>query len=133
MSTELLKSVPPSVFGYEKGAFSGAVARKIGLLQLADGGTLFLDEVGTISPMMQVKLLRFLQDRTLLGHFPVFIDFKNFKNWEVSLIPSNTLIPFRLYDIRIRIYLFAHNSPDSRQCITYCSFRCFFGKMKASF
>ncbi|MCL7488991.1 MAG: sigma-54 dependent transcriptional regulator [Desulfobulbaceae bacterium] len=60
---QLLES---ELFGYEKGAFSGAVAQKIGLLQLADRGTLFLDEVGTISPMMQVKLLRFMQDRSFM-------------------------------------------------------------------
>lgn len=54
------------LFGYEKGAFSGAVAAKVGLLQMADHGTLFLDEVGTVSPMMQVKLLRFLQDRSFM-------------------------------------------------------------------
>ncbi len=54
------------LFGYEKGAFSGAINRKTGLLELADGGTLFLDEVGSISPMMQVKLLRFLQDKSFM-------------------------------------------------------------------
>lgn len=49
-------------FGYEKGAFTGAVARKKGRFELADGGTIFLDEVGELSPMTQVKLLRVLQE-----------------------------------------------------------------------
>ncbi|HQI49062.1 MAG TPA: sigma 54-interacting transcriptional regulator, partial [bacterium] len=49
-------------FGYEKGAFTGAVARKKGRFELADGGTIFLDEVGDLSPMTQVKLLRVLQE-----------------------------------------------------------------------
>lgn len=49
------------LFGYERGAFTGAVARKEGRFELAHGGTLFLDEVGEISPAMQVKLLRVLQ------------------------------------------------------------------------
>lgn len=58
---ELLES---ELFGYERGAFTGAVARKIGLCEAAAGGALFLDEVSSISPMMQVKILRFLQERS---------------------------------------------------------------------
>jgi two-component system response regulator HydG len=50
------------LFGYERGAFTGAVARKEGRFKLADQGTLFLDEIGELSPSMQVKLLRVLQE-----------------------------------------------------------------------
>lgn len=50
-------------FGHEKGSFTGADSRKIGKFQYADGGTLFLDEIGDISPGMQVKLLRVLQEK----------------------------------------------------------------------
>ena len=49
------------LFGHERGAFTGAVARKEGRFELADGGTLFMDEIGEISPAMQAKLLRVLQ------------------------------------------------------------------------
>jgi len=52
------------LFGYERGAFTGAVARKEGRFEIADGGTMFLDEVGEIPPAIQVKLLRVLQDGT---------------------------------------------------------------------
>jgi PAS domain S-box-containing protein len=51
------------LFGYEKGAFSGAATRKIGRLELADKGTIFLDEIGEISLALQPKLLRVLQDQ----------------------------------------------------------------------
>src|SRR5438270_7024063 len=50
------------LFGYERGAFTGAVQRKEGRIERAQGGTLFLDEVGELSPAVQVKLLRFLQE-----------------------------------------------------------------------
>jgi DNA-binding NtrC family response regulator len=59
LAESLLES---ELFGHERGSFTGAMARKDGRFSLADGGTLFLDEIGEVSPAIQVKLLRFLQE-----------------------------------------------------------------------
>ncbi|MFN3751656.1 MAG: sigma-54-dependent transcriptional regulator [Thiobacillus sp.] len=75
-------ALPPSLleselFGFEKGAFSGANARKHGLLELAHGGTLFLDEINSTSFDAQTRLLQFIQDRQLMrlgGVKPISVD-----------------------------------------------------------
>jgi len=76
LSRELLES---ELFGHEKGAFTGAHQLKKGKIELAHGGTVFLDEVGDISPEIQTKLLRFLQEREFErvgGTRPVHVDVK---------------------------------------------------------
>ncbi len=55
--------VESELFGYERGAFTGAFDRKIGRFEMAEGGTLFLDEIGDLTPATQVKLLRVIQER----------------------------------------------------------------------
>jgi two-component system response regulator AtoC len=73
---ELISS---ELFGYERGAFTGASATKIGLLESANGGTVFLDEIGEMPLTMQVKLLHVIQDRKILrvgGVKPIALDIR---------------------------------------------------------
>ena len=67
------------LFGYEKGAFTGATAQKKGRFELADGGVIFLDEIGDLAPALQVKLLRVLQEREVErigGSRPIKVDIR---------------------------------------------------------
>lgn len=57
--------IESELFGYEKGSFTGANSQKIGLIETAAGGTLFLDEIGDLPPPVQVKMLRFLQEKRI--------------------------------------------------------------------
>ena len=69
--------VASELFGYEKGAFTGATERRLGRFELADGGTIFLDEVGDLPPETQIALLRVLQERTFErvgGGQPISVD-----------------------------------------------------------
>jgi DNA-binding NtrC family response regulator len=74
ISAELVES---ELFGHEKGAFTGADARRLGRFEIANGGTIFLDEIGDMAPETQAKVLRVLQERTLVrvgGTKPIEVD-----------------------------------------------------------
>jgi DNA-binding NtrC family response regulator len=105
------------LFGYEKGAFTGAHDRKPGRLELADHGTLFLDEIGDLSLVAQAKLLRALEDRgfeRLGGQKSVFVDFR---------LISATNRPLDLFvrdgrfreDLYYRVNAFAIRLPSLRE------------------
>jgi transcriptional regulator with GAF, ATPase, and Fis domain len=67
------------LFGHEKGSFTGAYSRKIGLAEAANGGTLLLDEIGELSPGIQAKLLRFIQEGEIYrvgGKDPIQVDIR---------------------------------------------------------
>jgi DNA-binding NtrC family response regulator len=76
LSESLLES---ELFGHEKGAFTGAVYNRKGRFEMADSGTIFLDEIATISPKMQIELLRVLESRSFVrvgGHKEIASDFR---------------------------------------------------------
>lgn len=104
-------------FGYEKGAFTGALARKVGRFELADGGTLFLDEVGDIPLELQAKLLRVLQEREIerLGTTrPVRVDFRLIAATNVDLQATVNEKKFRS-DLYYRLNVFPIRIPPLRE------------------
>ncbi len=97
------------LFGHEKGAFTGAIETKLGLLESAHKGTIFLDEIGAMPMSMQVKLLRFVQERTLLrvgGVKPIAVDVRLIaaSNQDLNLAVANKKFRQDLY-YRLKVVL----------------------------
>ena len=105
------------LFGHVKGAFTGAIADKQGLFQLADGGTLFLDEVGDMSPALQVKVLRVLQEGTFIpvgGVQPCQVDVRVISATNRSLEDMVKKGTFR-EDLYYRLHVFQVGIPPLRE------------------
>ena len=110
------------LFGYEKGAFTGAVKMTEGKIELAEGGTLFLDEVGDIPLPLQVKLLRFLQERVIErigGRKPIPVDVRivcaTHQNLEEMIASARFRedLYYRLAEIVVRIPSLAERAGDA--------------------
>jgi transcriptional regulator with PAS, ATPase and Fis domain len=105
------------LFGYEKGAFTGATARKIGKFEVVNGGTIFLDEIGDISPRMQVSLLRVLQNGEVIrvgGTEPVKVDVRVIAATNVELARAVKENKFRL-DLYYRLNIINIDMPTLRE------------------
>lgn len=101
------------LFGHEKGAFTGAVEMKKGLVEMADGGTLFLDEITEMSPSMQVKLLRVIQEKEVLhlgGVAPIKVNVRFLAATNRNLAEEVKLGKFR-QDLFFRINVVALQIP----------------------
>ncbi|WP_310498430.1 PEP-CTERM-box response regulator transcription factor [Sandarakinorhabdus sp.] len=110
------------LFGYEKGAFTGAIKTQPGKIELAEGGTLFLDEVGDIPLPLQVKLLRFLQERVIErigGRKPIPVDVRivcaTHQNLEDMITTGRFRedLYYRLAEIVVRIPTLAQRAGDA--------------------
>jgi two-component system NtrC family response regulator len=110
------------LFGYERGAFTGAVKSNVGKIELAEGGTLFLDEVGDIPLPLQVKLLRFLQERVIErigGRQPIAVDTRivcaTHQNLEAMIADGRFRedLYYRLAEIVVKIPSLAERAGDS--------------------
>ena len=110
------------LFGYERGAFTGAVKTNVGKIELAEGGTLFLDEVGDIPLPLQVKLLRFLQERVIErigGRQPIAVNTRivcaTHQNLEAMIADGRFRedLYYRLAEIVVKIPSLAERAGDS--------------------
>jgi len=109
--------IESELFGHEKGAFTGAVERKIGKFELASGGTIFLDEVGELPPDQQVKLLRVLQEKEIErigGKAPIKIDVRVIAATNRNLEKEVAERHFRL-DLYYRLNVFPILLPALRE------------------
>lgn len=109
--------IESELFGHEKGAFTGANARKLGLLELADGGTLLLDEINSMSLDVQAKMLHFLQHQTLIrvgGQTTIQVDVRLIFASNQSLQSLLQQQTFR-HDLYYRINVFPVELPALRE------------------
>ncbi len=105
------------LFGHEKGAFTGAQNRVQGKVEYADGGTLFLDEIGEMSPLLQVKLLRFLQEKVIQrvgGREDIGVDTRIVTATNIDINESIGAGDFR-EDLYYRIGVITINLPPLRE------------------
>lgn len=109
--------IESELFGYERGAFTGAVSQgKKGKFEIANNGTVFLDEIGELSPNMQVKLLRVLQERTIErvgGTEPIYINIRVISATNQNLLQLVKDGRFRL-DLYYRLNVIGINLPNLR-------------------
>jgi DNA-binding NtrC family response regulator len=113
LTPSLLES---ELFGHEKGAFTGANARRVGLLEVADGGTLFLDEINSAPMDLQVRLLQFIQEKRFLrvgGNQPINVDVRLIFASNKPLLDLVNLGQFR-EDLFYRINVFPVEIPPLR-------------------
>lgn len=109
--------VESELFGHEKGAFTGAIAKRIGRFELADGGTIFLDEIGEIPLDVQAKLLRVLQEREferIGGTRPIKVDVRVIAATNRNLLEAVAGKTFR-DDLYYRLNVFPVRTPPLRE------------------